>query len=418
MRMDKKVNPYDICVRQFDKIADVLKLEPGIREFLIKPKRQLIVSVPVELDNGSYVVFDAYRVQHNTARGPAKGGIRFHQDVTLDEVKALATWMTWKCALVNVPFGGAKGGVACDPTKMSPKEIERLTRRFTAEISIIIGPEKDIPAPDVNTNAQTMSWIMDTYSLLRGYSVPGVVTGKPLFIGGSLGRDAATGRGVTFVVEEAAKRLKLDPAETRVVVQGFGNVGSNAALLLYELGFKIVGICDVYGAVYNENGIDIKKAVDYVHSTGKVVGLPNTEPVSHEEFLILPCDILVPAALEAQITGENADKIKAKIIAEGANGPTTPEADEILDDKGVLVIPDILANAGGVTVSYFEWVQDLMAHYWTETEVNSKLEKIMKDAFNQVYDSAVAQDISMRDAAYMLAVARVAEATRIRGIYP
>lgn len=418
MRMDTKVNPYDICVRQFDKIADVLKLEPGIREFLIKPKRQLIVSVPVELDNGSYAVFDGYRVQHNTARGPAKGGIRFHQDVTLDEVKALATWMTWKCALVNVPFGGAKGGVACDPTKMSPKEIERLTRRFTAEISIIIGPEKDIPAPDVNTNAQTMSWIMDTYSLLRGYSVPGVVTGKPLFIGGSLGRDAATGRGVTFVVEEAAKRLKLDPAKTRVVVQGFGNVGSNAALLLYELGFKIVGICDVYGAVYNENGIDIKKAVDYVHSTGKVVGLPNTEPVSHEEFLMLPCDILVPAALEAQITGENADKIKAKIIAEGANGPTTPEADEILDDKGVLVIPDILANAGGVTVSYFEWVQDLMAHYWTETEVNSKLEKIMKDAFNQVYDSAVAQDISMRDAAYMLAVARVAEATRIRGIYP
>lgn len=418
MRMDTKVNPYDICVRQFDKIADVLKLEPGIREFLIKPKRQLIVSVPVELDNGSYAVFDGYRVQHNTARGPAKGGIRFHQDVTLDEVKALATWMTWKCALVNVPFGGAKGGVACDPTKMSPKEIERLTRRFTTEISIIIGPEKDIPAPDVNTNAQTMSWIMDTYSLLRGYSVPGVVTGKPLFIGGSLGRDAATGRGVTFVVEEAAKRLKLDPAETRVVVQGFGNVGSNTALLLYELGFKIVGICDVYGAVYNENGIDIKKAVDYVHSTGKVVGLPNTEPVSHEEFLMLPCDILVPAALEAQITEENADKIKAKIIAEGANGPTTPEADEILDDKGVLVIPDILANAGGVTVSYFEWVQDLMAHYWTETEVNSKLEKIMKDAFNQVYDSAVAQDISMRDAAYMLAVARVAEATRIRGIYP
>lgn len=416
--MSKKVNPYDICVRQFDKVADFLKLEPGIREFLIKPKRQLIVSIPVELDDGSYVVFDGYRVQHNIARGPAKGGIRFHQDVTLDEVKALATWMTWKCAVVNVPFGGAKGGVACDPTKMSGKEIERLTRRFTAEISIIIGPEKDIPAPDVNTNAQTMSWIMDTFSLLRGYSVPGVVTGKPLFIGGSLGRDAATGRGVMFVVKEAAKKLELDPAETKVIVQGFGNVGSNAALLLEELGFKIVGICDVYAAAYNENGIDIKRAVDYVHSTGKVVDLPDAKQVSHEEFLTLPCDILVPAALEAQITEENAGKIKAKIIAEGANGPTTPEADEILYDKGVLVIPDILANAGGVTVSYFEWVQDLMAHYWTESEVNSKLEKIMKDAFNQVYNSATAQKISMRDAAYILAVARVAEATRIRGIYP
>ncbi|RLC47228.1 MAG: glutamate dehydrogenase [Candidatus Cloacimonadota bacterium] len=416
--MKKKINPYEICVKQFNKVADKLELEPGIREFLIKPKRQLIVSVPVEMDDGSYKVFDGYRVQHNIARGPAKGGIRYHQNVTLDEVKALATWMTWKCAVVNVPYGGAKGGITCDPTKMSAREIERLTRRYTAEISIIIGPEKDIPAPDVNTNAQTMSWIMDTYSVLKGYSVPGVVTGKPLFIGGSLGRDAATGRGVMYVVREAVKCLGLQLNDMKVVVQGFGNVGSNAALLLEEIGCKIIGICDVYGAVYNKKGIDIKKAVDFVRSTGKVVGLPDTEPIDPAEFLSLECDILVPAALEGQITKDNADKIQAKIIAEGANGPTTPEADEILFDRGIFVIPDILANAGGVSVSYFEWVQDLMAHYWTEEEVNSKLEKIMKDAFKQVYDSATAQKTSMRDAAYMLAVARVAEATRIRGIYP
>lgn len=416
--MKKKINPYEICVKQFNKVADKLELEPGIREFLIKPKRQLIVSVPVEMDDGSYRVFDGYRVQHNIARGPAKGGIRYHQNVTLDEVKALATWMTWKCAVVNVPYGGAKGGITCDPTKMSAREIERLTRRYTAEISIIIGPEKDIPAPDVNTNAQTMSWIMDTYSVLKGYSVPGVVTGKPLFIGGSLGRDAATGRGVMYVVREAVKCLGLQLNDMKVVVQGFGNVGSNAALLLEEIGCKIIGICDVYGAVYNKKGIDIKKAVDFVRSTGKVVGLPDTEPIDPAEFLSLECDILVPSALEGQITKDNADKIQAKIIAEGANGPTTPEADEILFDRGIFVIPDILANAGGVSVSYFEWVQDLMAHYWTEEEVNSKLEKIMKDAFKQVYDSATAQKTSMRDAAYMLAVARVAEATRIRGIYP
>lgn len=416
--MKKKINPYEICVKQFNKVADKLELEPGIREFLIKPKRQLIVSVPVEMDDGSYKVFDGYRVQHNIARGPAKGGIRYHQNVTLDEVKALATWMTWKCAVVNVPYGGAKGGITCDPTKMSAREIERLSRRYTAEISIIIGPEKDIPAPDVNTNAQTMSWIMDTYSVLKGYSVPGVVTGKPLFIGGSLGRDAATGRGVMYVVREAVKCLGLQLNDMKVVVQGFGNVGSNAALLLEEIGCKIIGICDVYGAVYNKKGIDIKKAVDFVRSTGKVVGLPDTEPIDPAEFLSLECDILVPAALEGQITKDNADKIQAKIIAEGANGPTTPEADEILFDRGIFVIPDILANAGGVSVSYFEWVQDLMAHYWTEEEVNSKLEKIMKDAFKQVYDSATAQKTSMRDAAYMLAVARVAEATRIRGIYP
>jgi len=416
--MKEKINPYEICVRQFNKVADKLELEPGIREFLIKPKRQLIVSVPVEMDDGSYKVFDGYRVQHNIARGPAKGGIRYHQNVTLDEVKALATWMTWKCAVVNVPYGGAKGGITCDPTKMSAREIERLTRRYTAEISIIIGPEKDIPAPDVNTNAQTMSWIMDTYSVLKGYSVPGVVTGKPLFIGGSLGRDAATGRGVMYVVREAVKCLGLQLNDMKVVVQGFGNVGSNAALLLEEIGCKIIGICDVYGAVYNKKGIDIKKAVDFVRSTGKVVDLPDTEPIDPDEFLTLECDILVPAALEGQITKDNADKIQAKIIAEGANGPTTPEADEILFDRGIFVIPDILANAGGVSVSYFEWVQDLMAHYWTEEEVNSKLEKIMKDAFKQVYDSATAQKTSMRDAAYMLAVARVAEATRIRGIYP
>ncbi|MCD6101833.1 MAG: Glu/Leu/Phe/Val dehydrogenase [Candidatus Cloacimonetes bacterium] len=416
--MKEKINPYEICVRQFNKVADKLELEPGIREFLIKPKRQLIVSVPVEMDDGSYKVFDGYRVQHNIARGPAKGGIRYHQNVTLDEVKALATWMTWKCAVVNVPYGGAKGGITCDPTKMSAREIERLTRRYTAEISIIIGPEKDIPAPDVNTNAQTMSWIMDTYSVLKGYSVPGVVTGKPLFIGGSLGRDAATGRGVMYVVREAVKCLGLQLNDMKVVVQGFGNVGSNAALLLEEIGCKIIGICDVYGAVYNKKGIDIKKAVDFVRSTGKVVDLPDTEPIDPDEFLTLECDILVPSALEGQITKDNADKIQAKIIAEGANGPTTPEADEILFDRGIFVIPDILANAGGVSVSYFEWVQDLMAHYWTEEEVNSKLEKIMKDAFKQVYDSATAQKTSMRDAAYMLAVARVAEATRIRGIYP
>jgi glutamate dehydrogenase (NAD(P)+) len=357
-------------------------------------------------------------VQHNIARGPAKGGIRYHQDVTLDEVKALAMWMTWKCAVVGIPFGGGKGGVTVDPRELSAGELQNLTRRFTSEIGVLIGPFKDIPAPDVNTNPQVMAWLMDTYSMQEGYTVPGVVTGKPLNIGGSAGRVEATGRGVIYTVEAAARVLDLDLSTTKVVVQGFGNVGSIAAKIAAESGATVVGVSDVTGGYYAPNGLDIPAMLDYARQHGSLGGYPEAEHVTNAELLVLPCDVLIPAALEGQITEANAGEIRARLIAEGANGPTTPEADRILRDRGVFVIPDILANAGGVTVSYFEWVQALQAFSWTESEVNSRLRHIMQKAFSDVQGTAEKYGVNMRTAALITAVQRVAEATTIRGIYP
>ncbi len=412
------INPWHVAQRQFDLAADRMNLDPGLRKVLREPERQLIVQFPVKLDDGSIEMFTGFRVQHNLGRGPAKGGIRYHQDVTLDEVKALAMWMTWKCAVVDIPYGGGKGGVIVNPQKLSIRELEALTRRFTTEISIIIGPERDIPAPDVNTNAQTMSWIMDTYSMHAGHTVPACVTGKPISLGGSRGRKEATGRGVTFTLEAAAAALgeKLDGQ--RVVLQGFGNVGSYFADSAQRDGVKVVAIGDAYGAVAREDGIDIPAAMKYVAANGKIVGLPGTHPVDPAGLLEMDCDILVPAALENQITGENAGRIKAHIIAEGANGPTTPDADVILHDKGVFLIPDVLCNAGGVTVSYFEWVQALNRDRWDEATVNSKLKGIMLTAFDEVLAMSRSEDVDMRTAAYLVAVERVAAATAERGIYP
>jgi len=384
----------------------------------VHPKRQLIVSVPTRMDDGSYRVFEGYRVQHSIARGPAKGGIRYHPQVTLDEVKALASWMTWKCATVGIPYGGAKGGIVCNPKEMSLGELERMTRRYTSEISIIIGPEQDIPAPDVYTNAQTMAWIMDTYSMTAGATSLGVVTGKPLSVGGSLGRNEATARGCSYVIREACKEKKINLKGARVVVQGFGNAGSIAARLLHEMGAKIIGLSDSRGGILSNHGIDPLKAEDRKQKKGTVVGLPETTKISNDELLALPCDILVPAALENQITLANAHRIQARIVAEAANGPTTPGADKILFKNGIMVLPDILANAGGVTVSYFEWVQGLQAFFWTEDEVNKKLEGIMVKAFGEVLKRAKEFKVDMRTAAYILAVGRVAETTVTRGIYP
>lgn len=412
------LNPWEIALKQFDHAADKLRLDQGMRQILRVPRRQLTVSIPVRMDDGSYQVFEGYRVQHNLARGPAKGGIRYHPDVTLDEVKALAMWMSWKTAVVGIPYGGAKGGIVCNPKEMSEKELEGLTRRFTTEIAIIIGPEKDIPAPDVYTNPQTMAWIMDTFSMHQGYSVPGVVTGKPLSIGGSLGRNEATARGCMFTIREACKHLGLDPKGATVAVQGYGNAGAIAAMLLQEMGCKVIAVSDSKGGVQNSTGLDASKAVEHKAKTGSVVGFPGTKPISNEDLLELECDILVPAALENVITEKNAASINTKIIGEAANGPTTPEADEILYKKGVFVIPDILANAGGVTVSYFEWVQGLQGFFWTEEEVNGKLEKIMISSFTDVLQISEEKKVDMRTAAYMLAISRVAEATRLRGIYP
>ncbi|HID93523.1 MAG TPA: Glu/Leu/Phe/Val dehydrogenase [bacterium (Candidatus Stahlbacteria)] len=411
-------NPWKIALEQFDIAADKLGLEKDMREILRKPKRQLIVSFPVKMDDGTYRVFEGYRVQHNLARGPAKGGIRYHPDVTLDEVKALAMWMTWKCAVVNIPFGGAKGGVICNPKEMSQRELEGLTRRFTDEISIIIGPEKDIPAPDVYTNPQTMAWIMDTYSMHHGYSIPGVVTGKPLSIGGSKGRNEATARGCSFTIREACKHLGINMNGATVAVQGYGNAGSIAAQLLQEMGCKIIAVSDSKGGIYSSGGFSATEVLEHKKETGSVINFPGTKPISNEELLELECDILVPAALENAITSDNAGNIKAKIIGEAANGPTTPEADKVLHDKGIFVIPDILANAGGVTVSYFEWVQDTQGFFWTENEVNERLERVMTESFADVFDISRREKVDMRTAAYMLAIGRVAEATRTRGIYP
>jgi len=403
---------------EFDEVAEIMNLDKGLRGILREPKRSLEVSCPVRMDDGSIKVFKGFRVQHNTTRGPAKGGIRYHPDVTLDEVKALAMLMTFKCAIVGVPFGGAKGGIVCDPKEMSKGELERLTRRYTSEIIPIIGPEKDIPAPDVNTNPQVMAWIMDTYSMDVGYSVPGVVTGKPVNIGGSPGRSAATARGVMFTIFSAAKNLGFDPLTQRFVIQGFGNVGGNLAHLLFYEGCKIIAVSDIEGGIYNPKGLDPVKISEALKEKGSVTGFKDADRITNKELLTLDCDILVPAAVENQITKDNADKVKAKLIAEAANGPTTSKADKILEDKGIFVVPDILANAGGVTVSYFEWIQGLQFYFWSEREVNLKLRDIMEKAFQNVYRIHKERNVSMRRAALMLAIERVADATRVRGLYP
>ncbi len=408
----------DAAIRLFNIAADHLNLDSGIREKLKWPKRELTVHFPVKMDDGTIKIFVGHRVQHNVTRGPAKGGIRYHPDVTLEEVRALAALMTWKCAVVNVPFGGAKGGVKCDPKKMSLRELEGLTRRYTTEISLLLGPESDIPAPDVYTNAQTMAWIMDTYSMHKGYSVPGVVTGKPISIGGSLGRNEATARGCVFTIQEAARHLGLDLSRATAVVQGYGNAGAIAAILLGALGVRVVAVSDSRGGAFNPKGIDPVIALEHKGKAGSVATFPEADRVSNEELVELPCDIFVPAALEGVITRQNAPRIKARIMAEAANGPTMPEADPILFANNVFVIPDILANAGGVTVSYFEWVQNLEMLYWSEDDVNRRLKEIMVRSFHEVKEIAARERVDMRTAAYILAVGRVAEATLVRGVYP
>jgi len=411
-------NPWRVAQQQFDLAADKLNLDPGLRQVLREPRRELHVHFPVKMDDGSVKVYAGYRVQHNLGRGPAKGGIRFHQDVSIDEVKALAMWMTWKCAVVGIPFGGGKGGVIVDPKKLSRRELENLTRRYATEIEVLIGPERDIPAPDVNTNGQTMAWIMDTYSMHVGYTVPGVVTGKPIALGGSEGRNEATARGTVFCVIEAAKHLKINLKTATVVVQGFGNAGSIAARLMVDEGAKILAVSDSTGGIHSPSGLDINRVIAWKAEHGTVVGFPGAQAVSNAEILEIECDILIPAALENQITAANAERIHAKIVAEAANGPTTPEADEILFRRGIFMIPDILCNAGGVTVSYFEWVQDLNRDHWSEKTVNEKLLEIMVKAFHETLDIAQREGVHMRLAAYLLAVQRVADATSMRGLYP
>jgi glutamate dehydrogenase (NAD(P)+) len=413
-----KPNPYEVAVEQFMTAADKLNLDEGMKQILAHPKRELIVHFPVRMDDGSFRVFTGYRVQHSLTRGPAKGGIRYHQDVTLDEVKALAMWMTWKCAVVGIPYGGGKGGVIVNPKELSLAEVERLTRRFAAEISPIIGPEVDIPAPDVNTNSQTMAWIMDTISMLRGYPIPGLITGKPIAIEGSLGRNEATARGLQYVVREAVKEKGESLQGKKVVVQGYGNAGAIAARLLSEDGAIIIAVSDSNGGIYNPKGIDPIGALRHKQEHGNLSGFGGADNISNEDLLELECDILVPAALESVITERNADRIKAKMIAEAANGPTTPDADRILYNKGIMVLPDILANAGGVTVSYFEWAQNIQGYYWAEDEVNEKLERVMQRSFHDVYETAENNKVDMRTGAYMLAISRVAEVTRLRGIFP
>jgi len=414
----ENLNPFDIAQRQFDTAAEKLGLDDGMRQVLRHPKRQLLVSVPTLMDDGSVTVFQGYRVQHNLARGPAKGGIRYHPKVTIDEVKALASWMTWKCATVNIPYGGGKGGVTCDPKKMSRGELERMTRRYASEISIIIGPDRDIPAPDVYTDSQTMAWIMDTYSMTRGYSALGVVTGKPIEVGGSVGRNEATARGALFCIREACQQLKKPLRGATAAVQGFGNAGSIAARLLHDDGAKVVAVSDSKGGLYSSRGLDIPRVLEHKDQTGSVIGFKGAERVTNEELLETKCDVLVPAALENQITLRNASRIRARIVAEAANGPTSPGADRVLHERGVFVIPDILCNAGGVTVSYFEWAQNLQGFFWDELEVNKQLEKFMKRAFHEVLETTRKHRVDMRVGAYVLAVARVAEATRVRGLFP
>ena len=410
-------NPFEEMMARFDVAAEHLNLEPGLRKVLRHPEKQIIVAVPIQRDNGEVELFTGYRVLYNTARGPAKGGIRFDTRVTLDEVKALAAWMTWKCAVVNLPFGGAKGGVNCDPATMSMGELERLTRRYTSAIIDTLGPDSDVPAPDVNTNERMMAWIMDTYSMHKRHTVTAVVTGKPVTMGGSLGRREATGRGCMWVTGEALKQLKMPIAGTRVVVQGFGNVGSTSAKLMRELGMKILAVSDKEGAVYDPKGLDIPELIKHVAQHRHLSSYQQAEHISNDELFGLETDVLVPAALENVITEENAPKIRARIICEGANGPTTTGADQILQDAGILVIPDILANAGGVTVSYFEWVQDRGGYFWDLETVNSRLEKIMVTSYQEVATMAARTGVSLRIAAYMVAIDRVAGVHRLRGMY-
>ncbi|MGP0074795.1 MAG: Glu/Leu/Phe/Val family dehydrogenase [Bryobacteraceae bacterium] len=414
---EKETNPWVSAEARFDEAAELLGLDEGLRKILRTAALELKVSVPVMLDDGRYEVFTGYRVQHSIVRGPAKGGIRFAPDVTLDEVRALAAWMTWKCAVVNIPFGGAKGGVICDPDVMSPGELERITRRYTSEIMDIIGPERDVPAPDINTNPQTMAWVMDTYSMHKRHTVTGVVTGKPVALGGSRGRTEATGRGCMIVTMQALRKFGLDVANTRVVIQGFGNVGGMSARLMTRSGFKIVCIIEYDGAVYNREGLDIEALMQHRKETGSITGFAGGEDIDRDSAFFLDCDVLLPAAKENVITTTNADRIKAKIICEGANGPTTSEADAILAEKKIFVIPDILANAGGVTVSYFEWVQDRQGFFWNEQLVNGRLEEIMVNSFRDVVSFAEKHKVNNRLAAYMLAIDRVASALQTRGLY-
>jgi glutamate dehydrogenase (NAD(P)+) len=415
--LEKELNPWESQAARFDFAAKKLNLDPGIWKILSQPAREIIVHFPVLMDDGRIEVFTGFRVQHSVARGPAKGGIRYAPDVNLDEVRALASWMTWKCAVVNIPFGGAKGGVICDPKKMSQGELERMTRRYTAEMIEVFGPEKDVPAPDVNTNEQTMAWIMDTYSMHMRQTVTSVVTGKPINIGGSRGRSAATGRGVSISCDQALNYLGMKPAECRVIIQGFGNVGSNAALLLREKGYKVIGIAEWDGGVFNAEGIDIPALVAHRKAAGSIRGFAGAAEANSDELLTTDCEILIPAAHENVITSRNAGSVKARILVEGANGPTTPAADDILEQNGVFVVPDILANAGGVTASYFVWVQDRMGYFWTEKEVNDRLDQLMIQSFIDVIRYAEEHGVNNRIAAYMLAIDRVGYTTKQRGIY-
>ncbi|MGC8733665.1 MAG: Glu/Leu/Phe/Val family dehydrogenase [bacterium] len=417
----KDINPYEMAVKQLEEVAKFINLKSSVLEYLKHPKRELIVSIPVRMDDGSVKVFTGYRVQHNFALGPTKGGFRYHPNVNLDEVRALAMWMTWKCAVMDLPYGGAKGGVAVDPNKLSLSELERLTRRYAFELIPIIGPEKDIPAPDVNTNPQTMAWFMDTYSMAVGYTAPGVVTGKPIEVGGSKGRVEATGKGVIFVLLELLNKLGKNIKDLRIAIQGFGNVGSIAALEAYRLGAKVVAVSDVTTALYDPNGLNIEELFTYINTSNNklLINYPHYTKITNKDLLELDdIDILIPAALEGVITEDNADYIKANIIVEGANGPTTPEAEKILLSKNKIIVPDILANAGGVTVSYFEWVQDLQSFFWEEEEINNKLKKLMTRAFEKVWSYSNGNNVSLRLAAYAYAVSKVARALELRGIFP
>ncbi|HET7750090.1 MAG TPA: Glu/Leu/Phe/Val dehydrogenase [Terriglobales bacterium] len=415
--LEQEINPWEAQAARFDLAAQKLKLDEGLWKVLRYPNREIIVHIPVSMDDGHLEVFTGFRVQHSIARGPAKGGVRYSPDVTLDEVRALASWMTWKCAVVNIPFGGAKGGIICDPHKMSMGELERMTRRYTAELFEFIGPEKDVPAPDMNTNEQIMAWMMDTYSMHMRQTVTAVVTGKPLNMGGSRGRREATGRGLMIICDEALKKLNMNRDRTRVIIQGFGNVGSNAARLMHERGYKIIGIVEVGGGLYNRDGIDIEALWEYRQHNGVIHGFPGAEKYDPAELMLADCDVLIPAATENQITSRNADHVKARVLIEGANGPTTAAADDILSDKHVFIVPDILANAGGVTASYFEWVQDRQGYFWKESVVNEQLEHIMRESFQAVVEYAETHSVNNRIAAYMLAIDRVAYTIRQRGIY-
>jgi glutamate dehydrogenase (NAD(P)+) len=413
----KEENPFESMMQRFDEAATRLNLDPNIYKILRWPNREITIYIPVMMDDGNYQVFTAYRVQHNFARGPAKGGVRYSPDVSLDEVRALAAWMTWKCAVVNIPFGGAKGGIICEPRDMSPTELERLTRRYTAELLDFIGPERDVPAPDMNTNEQTMAWMMDTFSMHARHTVTASVTGKPIEIGGSRGRREATGRGLLFVCNEACKKFGFNINDTRVVVQGAGNVGGTAALLMHREGYKVIALADITGSLYNAKGLDIPRVLDHLRENKTVEGYAEADHIGTAEMLELECEVLMPAATENQITSHNADRIRCKILAEGANGPTTADADEIVSGKKIFVIPDILANAGGVTVSYFEWVQDRMGFFWNEETVNTRLHEVMVSSFNDVVAFSDKYQVNTRLAAYMLAIDRVAYDTRLRGIY-